>query len=431
MPERRTLIMAQLNHVAEGLQLISARALPSYSLVRLRAFVGTFVVIIVLCLLGLCPPEEAMAQAGQISKRSIPRNFPLTKFYDMADPLPPGKPGELIRSVQFDAYDLPLHVSAVRFLYHSRSANGEDVASSGVVLFPDKQPPPGGWPVIAWAHDWNGVARQCAPSLTRNLQHGTFLSMYVNVGYAVVASDFTGLGTRFRPAFGDVQSSAWDVIYAIPAARSAVPQLGPRWIAMGTGEGGAAVVSVAELLHDIHDSNYLGSIALSGVADLQDTYEPSASLTSSRVLFLAYGIKTVYPQFEAAEILTDQGLSLYQELGQDCGESTAEQKTSAAAVLKPSWEKNAFVQKYFERNRLGLRSADAPLLMVGSADDPSTMETTKIAARLCRQEARVQFEKYAEYDPGRVIGDSVRDQMAWIQARFANARPPSNCPGQH
>jgi len=373
----------------------------------------------------------AQAPAGQVSKRSIPRNFPLTKFYDTADPLPPGKPGELIRSVQFDAYDLPLHVTAVRFLYHSRAANGEDVASSGVVLFPDKQPPPGGWPVIAWAHDWNGVARQCAPSLTRNLQHGTFLSMYVNVGYAVVASDFSGLGTRFRHAFGDVQSSAWDVIYAIPAARRAVPQLGSRWIAMGTGGGGAVAVSVAELEHAVRDSSYLGSIALSGVADLLDTYEPSANLSSSGVLLLAYGIKTVYSQFEAADTLTGQGVALYRDMGQTCSETSAQQRTSPASILKPNWQKNAFVQKYFERNQLGLRSANAPLLMVGSADDPSTRETAKIAARLCQRGDRVQFEKYAEYDPGRVIGDSVRDQMAWIQARFADARAPSNCPAQH
>lgn len=373
----------------------------------------------------------AQVQAGQMAKRSVIRNFPLTKFYDTTDPLPTGKPGELIRSMEFDAYDLPLGVSAVRILYHSRSANGEDVASSGVVLFPDRQAPTGGWPVIAWAQDWNGVARQCAPSLSRNLQHGTFLSMYVNVGYAVVASDYTGLGTRFRHAFADVQSSAWDVIESIPATRRAVPQMGSRWIAMGTGEGGDVAVSVAELEHDIRDSNYLGSIALSGLVDLQDTYGPSTSFSTSRVFFLAYGIKTVYPQFEAAAILTDPGLPLYRDIAQACSETNAGQRNSAAALLKPGWEENAFVQKYFERNRLGLRSADVPLLVVGSQNDPAIAETTKIVARLCHQGDRVQFEKYAEYDPGRVIGDSVRDQMAWIQARFANARAPSNCPAQH
>jgi hypothetical protein len=58
-----------------------------------------------------------------------------------------------------DGYALPKGVRAVRILYHSRSASGQDVAASGVVLLPAGHPPVGGWPVIAWAHDTSGVAR--------------------------------------------------------------------------------------------------------------------------------------------------------------------------------------------------------------------------------------------------------------------------------
>jgi len=361
----------------------------------------------------------------------ILRSFPLTKFYDTPDPLPPGKPGELIRSTAFDEYDLPPGVSAVRLLYHSRSASGDEVAASGVVLFPDEKPPTGGWPVIAWAHGLSGVARQCVPSLARNLQHGPFRSMYVQLGYAVVATDYTGLGTSFRNAFADMPSNALDVIYSIPAARRAVPELGSRWIAIGTGEGGMAVVGVAELEREIQDPSYLGSIAISRLADSQDMSEPVSSLSYNLPLFLAYGIKTVYPQFEVSDILTDKALPLYQQIGQVCSETEAAQNASATAMLKPNWESNKFVQKYFSRNRLGLRPALAPLLVISSEADPSIAETTKIIARLCEQGDRVQFEKYPEDDPGRVIGDSVRDQMAWIQARFANGPVRTNCSTQH
>jgi len=34
------------------------------------------------------------------------------------------------------------------------------------------------------------------------------LSMYVSLGYAVVASDYTGLGTDYRNAFRDIESNA-------------------------------------------------------------------------------------------------------------------------------------------------------------------------------------------------------------------------------
>jgi hypothetical protein len=359
------------------------------------------------------PREGVMAQnqaAASAKQPKILHSFPLTKFYDTPDPLPPGKPGELIRSTEFEEYDLPPGVSAVRFLYHSRSGSGEDVAASGVVLFPDEKPPTGGWPVIAWAHGLSGMARQCAPSLNRNLQQGPFFSMYVGLGYSVIASDYTGLGTNFRNAFADTPSNAWDVIYSIPAARRAVPQLGARWIAMGTGEGGMAAVGVAELEREIQDTNYLGSIAISRLADLQNMYEPASTLSYNLPLFLAYGIKTVYPQFEVKDMLSDKAPPLYQRIRQVCSETEAVQNASAAAMLKPNWESNQFVQKYFSRNRLGLQPANAPLLVIVSEADRSIAETTKIIARLCKQGDRVQFEKYPEDDPGRVIGDSVAVQ---------------------
>jgi hypothetical protein len=359
-------------------------------------------------------------------RRSSSRAFPLTKFYDTPDPLPAGKPGDLIRSAGFNAYDLPLGISAVRFVYHSRSAGGDDMAASGVVLFPDKKPPAGGWPVIAWAHDETGVARQCAPSLASNLQHGPFLAMYVNVGYAVVATDYTGLGTKFRHAFADAPSNAWDVIHSVAAARRAVPDLGPRWIAMGTGEGGRAAVAVAELERGMHDPNYLGSVAISRLVDLEDMLALPNNFPYDLPILLAFGIKTVYPQFEANEILRNSALPLYESIRQACSETAAEPLQSAAA-LKADWQSNPFVQKYFERNRLGLQPADASLLVVGSADDKSIGQTKKVVARLCQQGSRVQFQKYPEADPGRVIGDSVRDQMAWIQARFAGRHTPSDC----
>jgi hypothetical protein len=254
--------------------------------------------------------------------------------------------------------------------------------------------------------------------------------MYVNLGYAVVATDYTGLGTNFRNAFADVRSNAFDAIYSIPAARSAVPGLGSRWIAMGTGEGAMAVVAVAEMEHQTPDSSYLGGVAISRVTDLEDLLEPTGNQSHELPLLLAFGIKTAYPQFDVKDILTDQALPLYERLGEECGISGAE-KMPVTSLLKAHWENNKFVQDYFRRNRLGMVPGNGPLLVIGSEGEPSVIATTKVVARLCRQGDRVLFNRYAEYDPGRVIGDSVRDQMAWIQERFANRSARTNCSTQH
>jgi hypothetical protein len=376
--------------------------------------------------------NPALAQApttAPVKPSQILHTLPLTKFYDTPHPLPAGTPGELIRSELFDEYELPPEVSAVRILYHSRSASGEDVVTSGVVLIPSEQKPPaGGWPVIAWAHGATGVARPCAPSLMRNVGHGPFLSMYVTLGYAVVATDYTGLGTNFRNAFLDAQSNATDVIGSVSAARAAVPQLGAKWIVIGEGEGSLAAVAVAERQNEIHDAGYLGSIAISGLADAKEVFAHSTQAPASS-MFLAYGIKTVYPQFQVTDMLTEKALALYQQIQQNCAE-TAVAQLPAAETLRPGWDNNEFVKQYFARNILGQTQTRGAILVI-SADADRTVPVTiaaPVIARMCKQGDRVQWERYPDVDPARVIGDSARDQITWIEARFAGRPAPANCP---
>ena len=290
-----------------------------------RRFPSVFLAVIAVCVLMLPPlavtPVSAQAQPAVPARHADRlRTLPLGKFYDTPNPLPSGKPGELIRAEPSDDYDLSADFSAVRILYHSRSASGGEVAASGVVLVPDGKPPAGGWPVIAWAHGFSAAARQCAPSLFRNLYYGPLLSMYVNLGYAVVATDYTGLGTNFRSAVMDVQSNATDVIESIPAAHTAVPQLGSKWVAMGSSLGANVAIGVAEMEGGIRDPNYLGSIAISGVADLKAVYEPPAKEQSFRMLaLLAYGIKTVYPDFDIRDMLTEKAIPAYHQVSESCG----------------------------------------------------------------------------------------------------------------
>jgi hypothetical protein len=377
----------------------------------------------------------AQSQAPAPSRRSEllrARALPITKFYDTPDPLPAAKPGELIRSQPFDEYELPISVAAVRILYHSRSASGEDVAVSGVVLYPyGKRPPAGGWPVIAWAHAATGIARQCAPSLMRNVGHGPFLSMYVNLGYAVVATDYAGLGTKFRNAFLDGPSNASDLINSVLAARAAVPQLGARWIVMGEAEGALAATGVAEKENEVRDPNYLGGIAISVLASVRESYEHSVNGSSSAMLpSLAYGVKTVYPQFQVTDILTVKALPLYNQLEQTCSQERTTPELSLAEIVKPGWETNPFVRKYFDRNEIGQTRAYSPIFVITGDADPAIPPTTRAQAfaRMCKQGDRVQWERYPGLDSGRVIGESVRDQIGWIEARFAGRASPTNCP---
>jgi Secretory lipase len=354
--------------------------------------------------------------------------LPLTKFYDTPHPLPPGKAGELIRSEPFDEYYLPFEVSAFRILYHSRTANGEDLPVSAVVLVPDGKPPANGWPVLAYAHEFRGAARQCAPSLMKNLGVGPLLAMYANLGYAVVATDYSGLGADSGKPTLDMQSNALDVIYSVPAARAAVTQIGPKWIAVGPFQGGLAAVAVAE--SEVRDPNYLGSVATSGLADAQQAYQHFAQGSSSnRMLFvLASTVKALYPVFQVSDMLKETALPTYQSVAQTCGgEAEAEYRSG---MLKPGWENNPFVKEFFSRNTPGQKPARSPLLVISGEADlaiPAQM-SEKTVARMCKQGDRILFLKYPDADASGVMGASVADQISWIKARFAGHAAPGNCP---
>lgn len=255
--------------------------------------------------------------------------------------------------------------------------------------------------------------------------------MYVRIGYAVVATDYAGLGTASRSAYADISSNASDVIYAVAAARHALPQLGSRWVALGTGEGGMGVVRVAEMEHGLHDPSYLGSLAISHLYDMRNLYASAGAVSYKMPLFLAYGIKTAFPEFHASEMLRPEAMPIYDKVSQTCDEARNRTEPSSTTMLKAGWKTNSFVQKYFERNRLGQQPASAPLLVIASQDDPKIDETARIVSRLCKARDRVQFERIDESHFGRVIGDSAREQMAWIQSRFANAAPRDNCSLQY
>ncbi|MFY9904135.1 MAG: hypothetical protein WBX02_15145 [Terriglobales bacterium] len=371
--------------------------------------------------------NPAQTQSAPPAKRfRSPATLPLTNFYDTAHPLPPGKPGELIRSESIDQYNLPYELSALRILYHSRTANGEDVAVSGVVLIPDGKPPASGWPVIAWAHDFRGTARSCAPSLMKNLGAGPILAMYANLGYAVVATDYSGLGADSGKPMLDMQSNALDIMYSIPAARAAVKEIGSKWIAVGPFEGGLAAVAIAE--SDVRDPGYLGSVDTSGLADAQEAFERLALISSNRIMLaVASTVKTLYPEFQVSDMLKDAALPAYQYVSAVC--AVEDEPKFSSEMLKPGWQNNRFVKEFFSRNTPGQKPAHGPLLVISGEVEPTIPSdmTAKTVAHMCKQGSRVLFLKYRDLDASGVMAASASDRISWIKARFDGHPAPGNC----
>ncbi|MEH3106428.1 MAG: hypothetical protein PGN09_03840 [Sphingomonas fennica] len=108
------------------------------------------------------------------------------------------KPGTLLRREAL-APDptIAAAASAERILYASTDARWQSgfIPVSGSLYMPRGEAPAGGWPLVAWAHGTLGVADRCAPSwIGHKPRDATYINRWLDAGYAVVATDYQGLG---------------------------------------------------------------------------------------------------------------------------------------------------------------------------------------------------------------------------------------------
>jgi Secretory lipase len=69
------------------------------------------------------------------------------------------------------------------------------------------------------------------------------------------------------------------------------------------------------------------------------------------------------------------------------------------------------------------------MLIISSALDPSIPigRTAQTVSKMCKEGDEIQFERYPQSEISTLFGDSVGDQISWIQARFANRPAADNC----
>jgi acetyl esterase/lipase len=383
--------------------------------------------ILALGLLAGLPPNVGGGKPKEL--------FPLTDFYDTPESFAStGKPGDLIRSMEFDGYVITQGTKATRILYGSTNSQGGLAVSSGVVLVPPGEPPEGGWPVIAWAHGTSGVDRTCAPSLTAEcFANYRVPDTYLKKGYAVVATDYAGLGSDSPIAYMDRIANAWDVIHSVKAAQKVVPSLGRRWIAVGHSAGAHTMRGVAELQTDINDPSYLGFVSMSGLGNARDPMIFISKMAPQLAFFIFISVKARYPDFDYADVITDKGLELFEQVKTRCsGPGFGRPKPSpikGPEALKKDWDLNPYIDKYFKMDETGQERYKGPVLvLIGENEKPYTLKNDPAAAKLmCQQGVDVLLKFIPGANHGSLLRKSIEDQTKWIADRFAGKEIPSNC----
>lgn len=329
------------------------------------------------------------------------------------------------------SYTIPPSLSLSRFIYQSKTSNGTLVPVSGFILWPyAARPYHGGIPVIAWAHGTSGTAPECAPSNIQNLWY-QFQGLYeiALFGYAVVATDYAGLGVG-KDASGKAivheyitgPAQANDLFYSVPAVRQAFPGLSKEFVTMGHSEGGGAAWAFAQKLAKEPMDGHLGTIALSPFTKFLDL-PPEEPIIPAILLFLIPSLQANYAPFAPEDILTPLGVQSLQDLTQLHGCTTVIYQLVGSDILKPGWQNNSSVQKYQTVAANGGKDIRGPLLIVqGGADPiiyPPTVEAAINDTAQKFPDAQIEFHVLPNVTHTPVMYAGLPFYLEWINARFA------------
>ena len=268
-------------------------------------------------------------------------------FYTPPDPLPPGQPGDLIRT---EASRLALEPSGqlgafvgtgTRIMYRSTDAHGKPVAVTGTYIEPDVPWPGNGpRPLLAYATGPYGAGEQCAPSrlfdqgihfsqgfdLTLNVEEG-FIATLLARGYAIVVTDGVGMGIHGpdSPQWLNRVAAGTALIDAARAAKklpgTSLEPDGPVafW---GYASGGQASLSAAELASTYGpELNIIGTFADAPVTDVAEAIpDIDGNFLAVLAAYLVRGIIAAYPQTEQPirDVLTPRGLQMLDWSGHTC-----------------------------------------------------------------------------------------------------------------
>lgn len=286
----------------------------------------------------LATPGAAAAVAPQWSNLDA-------RHYD--GPIP--APGALIRSVPLDpSLAVDGAQSAHRILYATIDQHDRPAVSTAAVFTPKTPPPPGGWPVLAWAHGTVGLGDDCTPSaLPRSDRDNAYLTHWLEQGYVVVASDYAGLGTPGLMSYLNSVTTARGVVDSVIAAHGLGLPLSPKWAVVGQSQGGAAAVATARWATEFSAGaglNFRGVVATGTPAHVENIVNQAGPqmavpaqlgpVANAYTAYIVAALREARPDLELDRILTPAGRAAADQAETLC---LAELSAALADATLPSY----------------------------------------------------------------------------------------------
>lgn len=355
-------------------------------------------------------------------------------FYTWAGVIPV-KPGTLLRQEPLPA-TLGLAGAAAQYRILYASTDGVDgktpVVVSGAVFVPKGQAPAGGWPVVAWGHGTIGVADVCAPSWQgRSYRDLKYLNRWLAEGFAVVASDYQGIGVPGgNPALNN-RANSYSILDSVRAAFKTVPGLANKIVLVGQSQGGSAVVAAAG-----YAPRYAPDLGIRGTIATGTIYTPEgyaaragAPLDATRVdPTIAYTFYSVHsarqrdPSLRADEIFTPRALPIAEQGRVSClfqnEQDVVDEGLTQADAFKPGH--SARLAKWWDEYvSYPTLKLDHPIFIGAGRDDGLAEGNRRLIRDLQRAGTVVWGKLYERQGHSGTVNTSLEDSVPFAKRAIA------------
>ncbi|MGW4331331.1 alpha/beta hydrolase family protein [Rhodococcus koreensis] len=347
------------------------------------------------------------------------------------------RPGQLLSSRAVDdGLALPSAGRNEVITYASQDGNGDPVVVSGTVAIPRTPAPDGGYPVISWAHGTTGVADACAPSAdfaggpAHSYLSGVNASLddWVAKGYAVVSTDYQGLGTPgIHPYInGDTEANA--VVDIVRAARDVDPAVGSTWFVIGHSQGGqAALFTAAQAGERAPELHLGGAVAIAPGSGLDQTPQyfrsgvPGIEAAEAFLPLILLGAQAADPAIDPAALLTEQAQPLLTAARTGCIDDIRKvPPVPAGQVFRPDADLGPLTE-YLGRQEPSRVHVQVPTLVAQSSGDlvVSKPSTDLMVKTLQDNGNELTYRTYEGADHRGTIGASQQDAQDFVAGILA------------
>lgn len=356
---------------------------------------------------------------------------------EYAAPIP--APGTLVETVPLDpALSVPGAAGAYRILYSTVDQHDAAALSTAVVFIPHGQAPEGGWPTLAWAHGTVGLGDDCAPSAQpRSARDAEYLTHWLDQGYAVVGSDYAGLGTPGLMSYLNSVATAHSVVDSVIAMHQMDLPLSPKWAIVGQSQGGGAAVNSARWATEFSRGtglDYRGVVATGTPFNVQHIVEqagPDMSLppnlgpaANSYTAYILAGLREARPDLDVDSVLTPAGLDAVNKAETLCKPALDQQLaglTPTAYFRAPLATRPGLAEALDAYMGTPTSGYDRPIFLgVGLLDrDVPPHMSQQLADQLRANGQDVTLKIYPDEDHSGTVLASVPDSTPFLAAAFA------------